>query len=86
MPPPIEHIAGQGQPQDLGIVDMGYYGMANDRPPLHEHRDHAFNNYAAVALDVPAQAQAAPPPVCTDLTFFACTYLTRPFSGEDFRI
>jgi hypothetical protein len=43
--------------------------MPNDRPPLHEHRGHAINNYAGVALDVPVQAQAAPPvPVCTDLT------------------
>jgi hypothetical protein len=41
--------------------------MGNDRPPLHERHDHALNNYARVALDVPAQA--APAPVCTDLTF-----------------
>jgi len=33
---------------------MGYYDMAND---CHEDR----NNYAGVALDFPAQAQAAPP-------------------------
>ena len=41
--------------------------MTDDHPPVHEHRDHAINNYAGAALDVPAQAQAAPPlaaPVC----------------------
>ena len=69
MPPPVENIVTQGQPQDLRYVDMGHYGMANDHPPLHGHRDHAIN-YHGVALDVPAQAQAAPPvTVCTDLNF-----------------
>ena len=48
---------------------MGYYNMTNDQPPLHEHRDPAIDNYAAVALDLPAQAQANPPaPVCADFT------------------
>ena len=70
MPPPIENVAVQGQLQDLRYVDIGYNDMANDYPPLHEHRDHVINNYAGVALDVPAQAHAAPPaPVSTDLTF-----------------
>ena len=62
-----------GHLQDLRNVDMGHYDMFNYHPPLHhEHRGHAINNnYAGVALDVPVQAQAAPPvPVCTDLTHF----------------
>ena len=63
MPPLFENVAVQGQLQDLRYVDMGFIDMANDDPPLHEHRDHAINNYVGVA-----QAQAAPPPpVCTDL-------------------
>jgi hypothetical protein len=49
---------------------MGYYDVANDHRPLHEHRNHAINNRAGVALDVPAQGEAVPPaPVCTDLVF-----------------
>lgn len=68
MPPPVENNAVQGQPQDLPYyADMGYYNMGNGHPPLYEHRDNAINNYE-VALDAPAQAQAAQPaPVCTDL-------------------
>jgi hypothetical protein len=63
MPPPVENDAAQAQPQDLEIVDVGYYNMGNDHPPLHEHPNLAINNYAApVALEVPAQAQADPPP------------------------
>jgi hypothetical protein len=47
---------------------MGYYDMVNDHHLLHEHRDHAIDNYAGVALEVPAQAQAAlPVPVCLGL-------------------
>ena len=70
MPPPPENVAVQGQLQDLRYVDMVYNDMAGDHPPLHGHRDHAINNYARVALNTPAQAQAAPPaPVSTDLTF-----------------
>jgi hypothetical protein len=70
MPPPVEDHAAQGQPQDLWYIDMGYFDMANDHPPLHEHRDQAIDNYAAVALDVLAQAQAAPlVPVCSYLIF-----------------
>ena len=65
MPVPVENISAQGQLQDL---QYGY--NADDRPPLHEHLDHAINNYAGVASDIPAQAHAAPPaPVSTDLTF-----------------
>jgi hypothetical protein len=70
MPPPVENNAAQGQLQDLQYVDRGYYDMANDHLPLHEHRDHAINNYDAVALDDPAQGRALPPaPVCSDPTF-----------------
>ena len=65
MPAPVENVGVQGQLQDLQYVDMGYNDMANDRPPLHKHRDHAINNYVGVA-----HAQAAPPaPVCTDIDF-----------------
>lgn len=47
---------------------MDYYNMANTLP-LHDHRDHAIDNYTETALNVPAQAQAVPlDPVCTDLT------------------
>jgi len=70
MPPPVENVVVQGQLPNPRYVDMGHNDMANDHPPLHEHRGHAINNYAGVALDVPAQAQAIPPaPVCTDLNF-----------------
>ena len=65
MPPPVENNAAQDQLQNLQNPDMG---NINDHPPLHEHRGHAINNYAGVALDVPVQAQAAPVPVCTNLT------------------
>ena len=69
MSPPIENAAAQTRPQDLGYTDMGSYDMANYYPPLHEHRNHAIDNYAGAALDVPAHAQAASPaPVCTGLT------------------
>ena len=70
--PPVEYTAAQGQPQNLGYLDMpvGYYDIANDHPPLHGHRNHGINNNAGAALDVPAQAQAAlPDPVCAYLTF-----------------
>jgi hypothetical protein len=67
---PVEDTAAQVQSQDVRYNDMGYYNMANDHPPLREHRDHAISNYAGVVLEFPAQAQAAPPaPVCIDLTF-----------------
>jgi hypothetical protein len=70
MTPPVENTPAQGQPQHLRFADVGYYDMANDHPTLHEHRDHAINGYAGVALDVPVQAQAAPPaPVSTNFTF-----------------
>ena len=69
-PPPVEYNAAQGQLQGLPYVNMGYYDMANDHLPLHDHRDHAINNYDAVTLDGPAQGQVLPPaPVCTDLIF-----------------
>ena len=46
---------------------MGYYDLANELP-LHNHRDHAIDNYAWAALNVPAQVQAAASdPVCIDL-------------------
>ena len=66
MPPSVQNAAAQGQPQHMQCDNMGYYDMSNGFPPLHGHRDHA-----GAALDVPAQAQAAPPadPVCADLTF-----------------
>ena len=67
MPPSVQNAAAQGQPQHMQYDNnMGYYDMSNGFPPLHRHRDHA-----GAALDVPAQAQAAPPadPVCADLTF-----------------
>lgn len=67
MPPPVEYTVAQGQPPDLQYIDMGHYGMANNHPPLHGHRDHAINHHGVV-LGVLAQAQAAPPAtVCTDL-------------------
>jgi hypothetical protein len=70
IPSPVESIAAQGQPRPLQFADMGYYNMTNDQPPQHEHRDPAINNYAAVTLDLPGQAQATPPaPVCADFTF-----------------
>lgn len=81
MPPTVESIAAQGQPQDLRYANMGYYDMAND----HEYHDHVINNFAGIA-PAQAQAQAAPPaPVCTDLNFLH-TYLTRPFAGGDLHI
>ena len=70
--PPVEYTAAQGQnqPQDLQFLDMGYYDINGDRPPLHEPQDSAAMNYGGVGLDFLAQAQVAPPtPVCTDLAF-----------------
>jgi hypothetical protein len=68
MLPPVENTAAQGQPQDLRYGGMGHYDMANNHPSLHEHHDHAIDDYAGLVLDVPAQAQAAPPaPVCPGL-------------------
>ena len=44
--------------------------MPDNPPPPHEHRNRGINNYVGVALDVPTQAQAAPPvAVCTYITF-----------------
>ena len=69
MPPPVEDIAAQAQPQDLQYVDMGYYDIANDYPPPQGHRDHIIGDNARIVQDVPAQVHVAPPaPVCTDLT------------------
>jgi hypothetical protein len=66
MPPSVENIAAQAQPQDLQYVDMGYYDRANDYPSLPGHRDHIFADDARIVQDVPAQAHVAPPaPVCT---------------------
>ena len=85
MPLLVENHDAQRQPQNLQYLDMDYYDMANVHPPLpplHGHRDQAINNYAAVVLDVPAQAQAAPPaPVCTDLIASTYMHLTGPFAG-----
>ena len=68
MPPPAESTPAQGQRQEQHYVGMDYYNMANTLP-LHDHRDHAIDNYTETALNVPAQAQAVPlDPVCTDLT------------------
>jgi hypothetical protein len=80
MPPPVENYAAQRQPQNLQYLDMDYYDMANVHPPvlpLHEHRDQAIDDYAAVVLDVPAP----PAPVCTGLISCAYMYLTGPFAG-----
>jgi hypothetical protein len=66
MPPPVENIAAQAQPQDLQHVDMTDYDMANDYPP---HRDHIIGENARIVQDVPAQAHIAPSAlVCTDFT------------------
>jgi hypothetical protein len=69
---PVQNTAAQleGQLQDLGYVDVGYYDISNGLPPLHEYRDPTINNYAGDALDLPVQAQAVPlDPVCANLTF-----------------
>ena len=82
--PAAQNTAAQGQPHDVRYLDIGYYHVANGRPPLHENHDPAINNYAGAALNVPAQAQAAPPdPVCYQPNLYAYAYLTRPFSGGD---
>lgn len=87
IPLPVGNNAAQLQayPQHLQYVDVDYYNIANDYPPLHEHRNHAtsINNYAGAALDVPAQPQAAPSdPVYTDLTS-PCTHINQSFAGGD---
>jgi hypothetical protein len=70
MPLPVENNAAQGQLQGLQYVDMGHYDMANDHRPLHEYHNHAIDNHANVALDVPVQGHAAPlAPVCTNFIF-----------------
>ena len=70
--PAVQNTTGQGQPQDVHYLDMGYYHVVNGQPPLHEDHDHAINNYAGPAMSVPTQAQAATlDPVCTNLT---CTH------------
>ena len=68
----------------MGYDDMGYYDVANGHTLPHDHRGHVTNNHSGVALDVPAQAQAAAPlaPVCTE-PCFAYTYLTGPFAAGD---
>jgi hypothetical protein len=69
MPPPVEDIGAQAQPQDLQYVDMGYYDMTNDYPPPQGHRDHIIGDNARIVRDVPAQDHVAQPaPVCTDHT------------------
>jgi hypothetical protein len=80
MPPLIDNTASQGQPQVMQYDDMGCYNIANGHPPVHEYHDQAIDNYAPVALNIPVQAQAAPPtPVCTDPLFSAYMYLIQPF-------
>jgi hypothetical protein len=69
MPPPVENIAAQAQPQDLQYVDTGYYDMANECPPPQGHRDHIIGDSARIVQNVPAQAHVAPPaPVSTGVT------------------
>jgi hypothetical protein len=84
---PVENNTEQDQLQDLQYVDMGHYDMANDRGhgPLHEHRNHAINNYAGVALDA-AQGHAAPlAPVCTNVIFLdAC--IQQDISSKEINI
>jgi hypothetical protein len=80
MLPPVENAPAQGQPQDPRYVDMGYYDMANGHPP---HRDHAIDDDAGVARDVPAQAAGPPAPVCNRPHSSAYTRLTKPFAEGD---
>ena len=78
MPPPAEITSAQGQRQEQQYVGMDYNNMGYmvNELPLHDHHDHAIDNYAWAALNVPAQAQAGPmDPVCTDLTFFSHTHV-----------
>ena len=78
MLPLAENPAAHGQPQDLRNVDMAYYDMVNDHPPLHER--HANNNYAGVALNLNVPAQVpAPVPVCR-ASLFSYVLLTRHFA------
>jgi hypothetical protein len=65
MPPPVENIPAQAQPQDLQNANIGHYDMAHDYPPPQGH----LGDNARYIRDVPAQAYAArPAPVCIDLT------------------
>ena len=76
MPPSVDNTAAHGQQQDMGYYNLN---MANEHPPLRDHRDHFIDNHGDFALDVPAQEPAIPSaPVCTDHTFSVYTYLTRP--------
>jgi hypothetical protein len=61
MPPPVEDIPAQAQLQDLQYANIGHYDMAHDYPPPQGH-------LGGYIRDVPAQAYAAPAPVCIDLT------------------
>jgi len=61
MPPPVEDIAAQAQPQDFQYVNMGYYDIANGYPPPQGHRDHIIGDNAGIVQDVPAQVHIAPP-------------------------
>jgi len=81
MPPPVEDIAAQAQPQDLQYVDMGYYNIAHSPPP-QGHRDHIIGDNAGIVQGVPVQA-APPAPVCTTLIFVVYIYLTIPSTKGD---
>jgi hypothetical protein len=69
IPQLVENLAAQAQqPQDPQYVDMGYYGMAHFPLPQGQ-RDHIIGDIAGIVQGVPAQAQVAPAPVCTNLIF-----------------
>ena len=71
IPPPVENLVAQAQPQDLQYVDMGYYDMANDYPLPHGHGNHIRGDNARIVQNVPVPVQAAPPaPVCANLVFW----------------
>ncbi|KAH9981762.1 hypothetical protein BJV74DRAFT_853968 [Russula compacta] len=71
VPPPVENIAPQSQPQDPWYIGAAYDAMAHYHPPPlavpdlaapYEYRDAGINNYARVAQYVRVQGQAIAPP------------------------